>query len=112
MKTGKLKDSIWNCLAGTGRGILLAGVLLLAYMVIFFSWLTGIRLPNVPARTLPLTLLVTLRNWLVGTRWRIIPAGVLLLALMVASAGSTLGDSGIHLEWQRRAIPVQPLKLL
>ena len=84
-------------LSGHRRGILLAGVLLLAYMVIFFSWLTGIRLPNVPARTLPLTLLVTLRNWLVGMRWPIIPAGVLLLALMVASAGSTLGDSGIHL---------------
>ena len=92
MKTGKLKGSIWNCLAGTGRGILLAVVLLLAYMVIFSSWLTGASLPHVPARRLPLTLLITLRNWLASAKLRIIPAGVLLLALIVVSAGTTLGQ--------------------
>ena len=77
-----------NWLADGRRGVALAGLLLLAYLVILLL-AHKIKLPNVPAKRLPQTLLGH-PTWLTGIKWRIIPAGALLVAIMAASAGSTL----------------------
>ena len=64
-----------NLLAGIKRCLALAGLLTLAYLVIFFCWLARIKLPNVPAQRLAPILLAMLWDWLTGIKWRIIPAG-------------------------------------
>ena len=84
-----------NLLAGIKRCLALAGLLTLAYLVIFFCWLTRIKLPNVPAKRLPQTLLAILWNWLTGIKWQIVPAGALLLVVLAATAGSTLGTGSV-----------------
>ena len=101
------KTTTKKWLAGGRRGIVLVGLLTLAYLVIFCCWLARIKLPNVPAQTLPRTLLVMLRNWLVGARWRILPAGALLLAVMAASAGSTYGG-GLTITASTNSLEVSP----
>ena len=97
MKSGKMTVTPLNWLADGRRGVALAGLLLLAYLVILFCWLTRVKLPNVPAKRLPQTLLAILWTWLTGIKWRIIPAGALLVAIMAASAGSTLGSGNFTL---------------
>ena len=82
-------------LAGIRRCLALAGLLTLAYLVVFFCWLARIKLPNVPAQRLAPTLLAMLWDWLAGIKWRIVPAGALLLAVMAATAGSTLGTGTV-----------------
>ena len=73
-------DTARRWLAGIRRCLALAGLLTLAYLVIFFCWLARIKLPNVPAQRLAPTLLAMLWDWLAGIKWRIVPAGALLLA--------------------------------
>ena len=97
-----------NSLAGIKRCLALAGLLTLAYLVIFFCWLARIKLPNVPAKRLPQTLLAILWTWLTGIKWRIIPAGALLVAIMAASAGSTQGDSHISLSASPSSMEISP----
>ena len=93
-------------LAGIRRCLALAGLLTLAYLVIFFCRLARIKLPVVPARKLPQTLLSQLRQWLARSKWRIIPAGALLLVLMAATAGSTLGNTGVTLSASTKKIDI------
>ena len=97
-----------NLLAGIKRCLALAGLLTLAYLVIFFCWLARIKLPNVPAQRLAPILLAMLWDWLTGIKWRIIPAGALLVAIMAASAGSTQGDSHISISASPSSMEISP----
>ena len=87
--------TIRKWLAGIRRCLALAGLLTLAYLVIFFCLFARIKLPNVPAQRLAPTLLALLWDWLAGIKWRIIPAGALLVAILAATAGSTLGTGTV-----------------
>ncbi len=95
-------------LAGIRRCLALAGLLTLAYLVIFCCRLARIKLPNVPAQRLAPTLLALMWDWLAGIKWRIIPAGALLLAVMAASVGSTQGDSHISLSGSPGNMEISP----
>ncbi len=95
-------------LAGIRRCLALAGLLTLAYLVIFCCWLARIKLPNVPAQRLAPTLLALMWDWLAGIKWRIIPAGALLLAVMAASAGSTMGGSGVSVIVSPSTVEISP----
>ena len=101
-------DTARRWLAGIRRCLALAGLLTLAYLVVFFCWLARIKLPNVPAQRLAPTLLAMLWDWLAGIKWRIVPAGALLLAVMAASAGSTQGDSHISLSASPSSMEISP----
>ena len=101
-------DTARRWLAGIRRCLALAGLLTLAYLVIFFCLLARIKLPNVPAQRLAPTLLAMLWDWLAGIKWRIVPAGALLLVVMAASAGSTQGDSHISLSASPNSFEISP----
>ncbi len=100
-------NSTRRWLASIRRCLALAGLLTLAYLVIFCCWLARIKLPEVPAENLPHILLVMLRNWILGARWRILPAGALLLAVIAATAGSTYGG-GLTITASTSSLEVSP----